>query len=126
VGEHRTRRRHLQDGVVAALDVLEDERQGAAGSAPPAAAPGGIVACRRRGRTVVRRQLAFVPTTEERGPRLPIVGVERGSARCSSVIVSMTSSMVESRAAPVGGGGIRMPPELRRHPPGERKSGGPM
>jgi hypothetical protein len=58
------RRRHLQDGVVAALDVLEDELQGAARRAPPAAAPGGVVARRGRGRAVVRRQLALVPTPE--------------------------------------------------------------
>jgi hypothetical protein len=48
-GERRTqRRRHLEGGVIAMLDVVEDELEGAAGRAPPAAAPGGIVARRRR------------------------------------------------------------------------------
>jgi hypothetical protein len=36
----------------------------------------------------------------------------------------MTSSTVASSAAPIGGDGIGMPPALRRHPPGARKSGG--
>jgi hypothetical protein len=76
-GERRTRQqRHLQDGVVVVLDVLEEELQGAVGRAPPAVAPGGVVARRRRGRAIVCCQLAFVPTMEERGPCLPIVGVE--------------------------------------------------
>jgi hypothetical protein len=70
------RRRHLQDRIVAALDVLEDELERAAGCAPPAAATGDVVARRRRGRALVRRKLAFVPTPKERGPRLPVFGVE--------------------------------------------------
>jgi hypothetical protein len=36
----------------------------------------------------------------------------------------MTLSMATSTAAPVGGGGIGMPPALRRHPPGAQKFGG--
>jgi hypothetical protein len=43
------RRQHLQDRIVAALYVLEDELEGAAGRAPPTAAAGGVVARRRRG-----------------------------------------------------------------------------
>jgi hypothetical protein len=70
------RRWHLQDGVIAALDVLEEELKRAAGRAPPAAAPGGIVARWRRGRAVVRCQLALIPTAEESRPRFLSVGVE--------------------------------------------------
>jgi hypothetical protein len=65
-GERRTRRRHLEGRVVAALDVVEDELERPAGRAPPAAVPGGVVARRRWGQAIVVRQLAFVAAAEER------------------------------------------------------------
>jgi hypothetical protein len=82
----RRRRRHLEDGVVPVLDVLEDELQRPPRRAPPSAAPGGVVARRRRGRPVVGRQLPLVPPAEEGRPRLPVVRVEAriGAARRSS------------------------------------------
>jgi hypothetical protein len=137
-GERQTwRRRHLEGGVIAALDVVEDELERAAGRAPPAAAPGGIVARGRRGWAVIRRQLAFVATVEERRPRLPIVGVE---AWIGELLVRHgLEDLVDGSI--VGGSrrrrrdrdttGAQAPssgrPEVRRrHPPGARKSGGAM
>jgi hypothetical protein len=64
--------------------VREHVFEGAARRAPPAAAAGGIVACGRRGRSVVGGELPFVPAPEELVPRRVVV---REEARIHALLV---------------------------------------
>src|SRR5215216_383313 len=68
-------RRVLQRRIVAALEVLEDGVERAAGGAPPQAATVAVVAPPHHWRVVDGDEPLHLPTFELRRPRLVVAGV---------------------------------------------------